>query len=90
MCSPSYPDSAAAQTYGLRGVSEAREYLRDPLLRSRFLAIASAVAEQAGHRHVSLQRLMGSPIDDRPQAVADALRSPCEAVARKMAATTTR
>jgi uncharacterized protein (DUF1810 family) len=55
--------SAAAQTYGLRGVSEAREYLRDPLLRSRFLAIASAVAEQVGHRHVSLQRLMGSPID---------------------------
>jgi uncharacterized protein (DUF1810 family) len=56
--------SAAALTYGLRDVSEAREYLRDPLLRSRLLAIASAVAEQLGHqRRVSVRQLMGSPID---------------------------
>ncbi len=56
--------SAAALTYGLRDVSEAREYLRDPLLRSRLLAIASAVAEQVGpQRKVSLPRLMGSTID---------------------------
>ena len=56
--------SPAAQIYGLRGVSEASEYLRDPLLRSRLLLIASAVAEQVGpQRKTSLPRLMGSTID---------------------------
>ena len=56
--------SAAALTYGLRDVSEAREYLRDPLLRSRMLLMASAVAEQIGpQRKVPLPRLMGSTID---------------------------
>jgi uncharacterized protein (DUF1810 family) len=56
--------SPAALTYGVRGAPEAREYLRDPLLRSRLLAVASAVAEQVGSdRQVSLRRLMGSTID---------------------------
>jgi uncharacterized protein (DUF1810 family) len=56
--------SPASLTYGVRGVSEAREYLRDALLRSRLLAVASAVAEQIGpRRQVSLRRLMGSTID---------------------------
>jgi uncharacterized protein (DUF1810 family) len=56
--------SMASVTYGLQDISEARDYLRDPLLRSRLLAIASAVAEQTGHpRSVSLSRLMGSTID---------------------------
>ena len=55
--------SPASLTYGVRGISEAREYLRDALLRSRFLAVASAVAEQIGpRRQVSLRRLMGSTI----------------------------
>jgi uncharacterized protein (DUF1810 family) len=55
--------SPASLTYGLRGVSEATDYLRDPLLRSRLFAIAAAVAEQAGQRNVSLSKLMGSSID---------------------------
>ena len=56
--------SAAALTYGLRDVAEAREYLRDPLLRSRLLAITSAVAERLGdHGKTSLLQLMGSTID---------------------------
>ncbi|HEU4690569.1 MAG TPA: DUF1810 family protein [Vicinamibacterales bacterium] len=56
--------SAAALTYGLRDISEAREYLCDSLLRARLLLIASAVAEQIGpERKTSLPRLMGSTID---------------------------
>lgn len=56
--------SPAAVTYGLRGIAEATDYLRDPLLRSRLLTIASAVAEQAGYpRRVPLSQLMGSSID---------------------------
>jgi uncharacterized protein (DUF1810 family) len=54
--------SSASRTYGLDGVSEAEEYLRDPLLRSRLLTIASAVARQIDDG-VSLVRLMGSSID---------------------------
>jgi uncharacterized protein (DUF1810 family) len=55
--------SPASITYGLSGIAEASEYLRDPFLRSRLLTIASAVAEQAGQRKVSLSKLMGSSID---------------------------
>jgi uncharacterized protein (DUF1810 family) len=56
--------SAASRMYGLDGVAEAKEYLRDPLLRSRLITIASAVAEHIGQGgDVSLQRLMGSSID---------------------------
>lgn len=54
--------SAASRTYGLDGVSEAEAYLREPLLRSRLLTIASAAASQLdGNR--TLVRLMGSEID---------------------------
>lgn len=56
--------SAAALTYGLRDIPEARDYLRDPLLRSRLLLIASVVAEKIGpQRKTPLPRLMGSTID---------------------------
>lgn len=54
--------SAASLTYGLDGVSEAEEYLRDPLLRSRLLTIASAVRSQL-EGGAPLLRLMGSAID---------------------------
>jgi uncharacterized protein (DUF1810 family) len=55
--------STASRTYGLDGVQEAEEYLRHPLLRSRLMAIASAVAEQLAGERVTLLRLMGSSID---------------------------
>ena len=55
--------SGASRTYGLDGVEEAEEYLRDPLLRSRLLTIASAVAEQLASKRVTLLHLMGSSID---------------------------
>lgn len=54
--------SAASLTYGLDGVSEAEEYLRDPLLRSRLLTIASAVRSQL-EGGTPLLQLMGSSID---------------------------
>jgi uncharacterized protein (DUF1810 family) len=56
--------SAASLIYGVDGVAEAEEYLRDPVLRSRLLTIASAVAEQIDRRpSVALTTLMGSAID---------------------------
>jgi uncharacterized protein (DUF1810 family) len=54
--------SAASRTYGIDGVREAEEYLRDPILRSRLLEIASAVAGQID-RGVTLMDLMDSSID---------------------------
>jgi uncharacterized protein (DUF1810 family) len=48
--------------YGLDGVSEAEEYLRDSLLRSRLLTIASAVGTQI-ESGATLLQLMGSAID---------------------------
>ena len=54
--------SAAALIYGLDGVAEAEDYLRDPLLRSRLSTIASAVVGQLDRR-VTLLQLMGSSID---------------------------
>ena len=56
--------STPSRTYGIEGVAEAEDYLRDPLLRSRLLTIATAVAEQIKQPgRPSLQRLMGSSID---------------------------
>ena len=55
--------SAASRTYGLDGVGEAEDYLRDPLLRSRLLTIASAAARQVDGGGVTVVRLMGSSID---------------------------
>jgi uncharacterized protein (DUF1810 family) len=54
--------SAAALIYGLDGVAEAEDYLRDPLLRSRLSTIASAAVGQLDRR-VTLLQLMGSSID---------------------------
>src|SRR4030095_13178497 len=55
--------SVLSQKYGLDGIAEAEDYLRDPVLRSRLLAIATAVHEKLGRRGSKLQRLMGSSID---------------------------
>jgi uncharacterized protein (DUF1810 family) len=56
--------SMPSRIYGIEGVAEAEDYLKDPLLRSRLLTIASAVAEQVSSSSSrSLERLMGSSID---------------------------
>jgi uncharacterized protein (DUF1810 family) len=54
--------SGPSQTFGIDGEVEAEKFLRDPELRSRYLAIAQAVADQlrAGK---ALRALMGSDID---------------------------
>ncbi len=54
--------STAAQTYAIRDLPEACEYLRDPILRARYAEIAAAVKEQLA-RGVALPRLMGSSLD---------------------------
>lgn len=54
--------SAASRTYGLDDLNEAEEYLRDPLLRSRLLTIASAVVKQL-EDGATLIDLMDSSID---------------------------
>ena len=56
--------SAQARFYALADEDEAIEYLRDPVLRSRLLTIAAAVAEQL-RAGMSLPALMGSAIDTR-------------------------
>jgi uncharacterized protein (DUF1810 family) len=56
--------SAMSQTYGLDGIEEAADYLRDPLLRSRLLTISTAIAEQVDRRpRPTLDQLMGASID---------------------------
>jgi len=53
-----------SQTYGLDGIEEAQDYLRDPLLRSRLLTISAAVAEQVDQSaRPTLGRVMGASID---------------------------
>ena len=54
--------SATARAYALRDFAEACEYLRDPVLRSRYDEIAQAVAEQLG-RGAPIEELMGSETD---------------------------
>jgi uncharacterized protein (DUF1810 family) len=54
--------SALASAYGIRGVDEAAEYLRHPLLRERLLTATTAVLGQL-RRSVGLDELMGSHID---------------------------
>jgi hypothetical protein len=51
-----------AQMYGITGIAEATEYLRDPLLRTRWLAIGRTIAEKARAGN-TLETLMGSSID---------------------------
>ncbi len=56
--------SVMSQRYGLEGVDEAKDYLREPVLRSRLLTIATAVARQIEQQGSgSLERVMGSSID---------------------------
>jgi uncharacterized protein (DUF1810 family) len=55
--------SAMAQEYGLDGVAEAEDFLRDPVLRSRLLTIATVAAEHLNRPGASLERLMASSID---------------------------
>jgi uncharacterized protein (DUF1810 family) len=54
--------SRLSRDYAITDVAEAIEYLRDPLLRSRLLTIASAVAEQV-HAGVCVEDLMNAAID---------------------------
>ena len=54
--------SSTARAYALRDLAEAREYLRDPLLRARYEEIARAVSEQLA-RGRALEELMGSRTD---------------------------
>src|SRR5262245_10719770 len=55
--------SAAARRYAIRGEDEAAEYLRDPVLRARFLTISQAVAEQLRAQGTPLRQLMGADVD---------------------------
>jgi uncharacterized protein (DUF1810 family) len=56
--------SAMSQTYGLDGIAEAEDYLRDPLLRSRLLTISTAIADQLDRQpDPTLDQLMGASID---------------------------
>jgi uncharacterized protein (DUF1810 family) len=54
--------SGVAQYYALQDLDEACEYLRDPVLRSRYEEVTAAVAEQL-EAGVPLERLMGGSID---------------------------
>src|SRR5882762_1600719 len=56
--------SDISRTYGLDGVPEAIDYLRDPLLRSRLLAITTVVADRLrAEPKLPLATLLGSDID---------------------------
>lgn len=53
-----------SRTYAIDGIDEANEFLSDPELRSRYLTIARAVAEQLhSDRRPALREVMGSEID---------------------------
>lgn len=54
--------SSASQFYAIRGLAEAEEYLRDPVLRSRLLAVTAAVEEHLS-KGAALETLMGSSTD---------------------------
>jgi uncharacterized protein (DUF1810 family) len=54
--------SSASQFYAIRSLAEAEEYLRDPVLRPRLLAVTATVAEQVS-KGASLETLMGSSTD---------------------------
>ncbi len=55
--------SDTSQLYGIRDVGEAREYLRDSLLRGRLLEAARAVEAHTRPGPVNLSILMGSELD---------------------------
>lgn len=54
--------SSTARRYALRDLDEACEYLRDGILRGRYLEIASVVGQHLA-RGAPLEELMGSEID---------------------------
>jgi uncharacterized protein (DUF1810 family) len=54
--------SSTARTYALRDLGEARDYLRDPILRARYDEIVATVSEQL-NRGVRMEDLMGSQTD---------------------------
>ncbi len=54
--------SSTARAYAIRGLAEACEYLRDPLLRARYEEIAGAVCEQLACGR-ALEELMGGSTD---------------------------
>lgn len=54
--------SPTARHYGIRDLAEAREFLRDPVLRRRLGEIAAAVRDQLA-RGADLATLMGSNLD---------------------------
>ena len=54
--------SSVSRTYGIHGLAEAEDYLRDVTLRSRLLTIATAVAAHLS-QGVSVETLMGSSTD---------------------------
>jgi len=54
--------SHTALTYALSGLDEACDYLRDPLLRARYVGIVDAVATQLTNDQ-SLENLMGGELD---------------------------
>lgn len=54
--------SSTAREYALRDLNEACDYLRDPLLRSRYEEIAGAVAEHIA-RGAPIEHLMGGSTD---------------------------
>jgi uncharacterized protein (DUF1810 family) len=51
--------SSVSRTYGIHGLEEAREYLRNPTLQSRLLAITTEVANHLS-TGASIDTLMGS------------------------------
>lgn len=55
--------SYASRTYGIDDIAEAERFLQDPLLRSRLLAVTTAVAERVRNDNMRLKELMGSSID---------------------------
>jgi len=54
--------SSTAKFYGLSGLQEARDYLRDPVLGSR-IQIVTAVVREKLEQGIPLNELMGSSID---------------------------
>lgn len=56
--------SSMAEHYGLQGVAEAQLYLRDPVLRSRLIAVARTLADHLARDPIPpLKTLLGSTID---------------------------
>ena len=54
--------SEMSRAYGIAGVSEAMEYLREPVLRDRLLTVSTTVLDQL-RAGVPIAGLMGSSID---------------------------